>query len=229
MSPTSAAAPVISTILLGEIDRFRESVEGLLQGTPNLVHLTYWHVRLLVLRLTSSTSPHELLTPAMRMAKILNSVYMVITPLSHHFVALSALTLVELSDFEETRRAAESGMDEIIQALTSRKVLTSKEDGLGWDSAVRELVMKRKMQISASGDRGSATGVAAVGLQHLADAAISGNRRPGTPTSAGAASITSPLVAKQQSDAPVGSCFDPTALSRYGYLAALAQDNYGVR
>lgn len=228
MSPNSAAGPVISTILLGEIDRFRESVESLLLGTPNLVHLTYWHVRLLVLRLTSSTSPHELLTSAMRMVNIINSVYMPATPLNHHFVALSALTLVELSDSDETRRAAESGVDEIEHALTSRKALASREDVLGWDSAVRELIAKRKTQINASGDKDSGTGAAAIGLQHLADAAIAGNRRPETPTSAGAANNTSPSVAQQQSDVSIGSCFDPTGLTRYGYLAALAVD-YGAR
>jgi len=140
MSAGNSAAPIISTTILGEIDRFRESVESMLLGNPNLVHLCYWHVRLLVLRLTSSTTPHDLVEPAARMANILNSAHTMITPLNHHFAALAAMTLCELHEFEETRARAGDGIKDMMEALGSNRGLMSKENGTGWDSAISQLL-----------------------------------------------------------------------------------------
>jgi len=140
MSAGNSAAPIISTTILGEIDRFRESVESMLLGNPNLVHLCYWHVRLLVLRLTSSTTPHDLVEPAARMANILNSAHTMITPLNHHFAALAAMTLCELHEFEETRSRADDGIKDMVEALGSNRGLMSKENGTGWDSAISQLL-----------------------------------------------------------------------------------------
>jgi len=227
MDKKSAVAPILSLTITGEIDRFRESIEGLLLAAPNLVHLAYWHVRLMILRLTAASTPHELLNPATRMASILNSAHTTITPLNHHFAALAALTLMELCAFDETRSAAEKGIEDIIQALNTRRGLMSREDSTGWDSGIRELVMRRNGVAD-----GLTNGIAPIaGLQHLAD--VASNRRAGTPTTGGAddsafaQTHTSPeAAAKQQSEGSVaGGSFDPTALTRYGYLAALVQDN----
>lgn len=231
MSTKSVAAPIISLTILGEIDRFRESVEWLLLSAPNLVHLAYWHVRLLILRLTASSTPHELLAPATRMASILNSAHTTITPLNHHFAALSALTLVQLCEFDETRSTAERGIEDIVQALGTRRGLMSREDSTGWDSAIRDLVMRRTGQVdSLTGERLMGSLSAIAGLQHLAD--VASNRRAETPTNAGvdtsafAQLPTSPeSAAKQQLEASLApGTFDPTLLTRYGYLAALVQD-----
>ncbi|KAB8345906.1 hypothetical protein FH972_022961 [Carpinus fangiana] len=176
MSRSNVAAPIITLTILGEIDRFRESVESQLMGPPNLVHLSYWHVRLLVLRLTSNTAPHELLAPATKMASILNSMHTTITPLNHHFAALAAMTLVELSEFDETRTAAETAIRDIVEALGARRGLMSREDSTGWDSAIRELVVRK---------RGARTGDDAPpgsGLLHLADAATGGDRKAWDPS-----------------------------------------------
>lgn len=206
MSSTSRAAPIITLAVLGEIDRFRESVESQLMGPPNLVHLSYWHVRLLVLRLTSSTAPHELLAPATKMASILNSMHTTITPLNHHFAALAAMTLVELCEFEETRASAEKAIRDIVEALGMRRGLMSREDSAGWDSAIRELVT-RKRSSRTGGDDAARPGS---GLQHLADAAVSSG--PGGGESASAKDKES----KKE--------WDPSTTTRTGYLAALVSD-----
>lgn len=213
MSPSSAAGPIITTTVLGEVDRFRESVESVLLGAPNLVHLCYWHVRLLTLRLTSSTPPHELLIPAMRMANILNSSYTTITPLNHHFAALAALTLCELADLEETRQGATKGIEYIVEALGSKRGFSLREDSAGWDSAIRELVTRRRAQGTAAAATDRRIGETTAGLQHLADAAIGGDR--------GVSGILAAV------DPPEGSAaaFDPTVMTRYGYLAALVQEH----
>lgn len=207
MSRESAAAPIITTTILGELDRFRESVESVLLGAPNLVHLTYWHVRLMVLRLNSSTTTQELLAPATRMATILNSSYTMITPLNHHFAALAAMTLVELADFEETREGAKKGIADMIEAIGTKRGLQSRENSTGWDGAIRELVVKRQGRIEGrvfhSRDDDSES---RENLRHLADAAVgeSSNTMDGFSATAS---------------------FDPTLMTRSGYLAALVQGN----
>lgn len=123
----------------------------MLLGNPNLVHLCYWHVRLLVLRLTSSTTPHDLVDPAARMANILNSAHTAITPLNHHFAALAAMTLCELVEFEETRSKAEDGLNDMVEALGSHRGLMSKENGTGWDSAISQLVKGKFRQGTGAG------------------------------------------------------------------------------
>lgn len=230
---TDPAGPIISLTLMGEVDRFRESVDHLLHQAPNLIHLSYWYAKLLILRLTSSTTPHQLLGPATRMASILNSVHTTITPLNHHFAALSAHTLMQLCNVEETRVAAEKGVEDIVQALNARRGLMSREDSTGWDSAIRDLVNRKGPPVgSLLGERGGA-GIAP--LQHLAD--VASHRRAETPTGAGAEGeglgqvpISPDSAAKQQSEgSTTGIPFDPSTLTRYGYLAALVQETHGTR
>ena len=211
MSRESAAAPIITTTILGELDRFRESVESVLLGAPNLVHLTYWHVRLMVLRLSSSTTVQELLVPATRMATILNSSYTMITPLNHHFAALAAMTLVELFDFDETRDGARRGISDMVEAIDTKRGLQSREDSNGWDGAIRELVVKRQAVADSRFRHNSNEGMAAGNLRHLADAAVGGEGRAQGENMGEGQSFT--------------SSFDPTAMTRSGYLAALVQGN----
>lgn len=218
MSPTSAASPIISTTIIGEISRFRESVESLLLGAPNLVHLCYWHVRLLIHRLTATSQHydlHELLTPASRIAQILNQRVTGITPLNHHFAALSALTLIELSEFEECRDAAREGLAEIEAAIGGRKGLMAREDSQGWDSAIR-IAVERGLQRVQDLDKDAQVdgGAASAGLQNLADAAVSGQEKHGD-TARGQNAALEERAAKE---------FDPTALTRFGYLAALVRE-----
>ena len=204
MSRESAAAPIIITLVLGELDRFRESVESVLLGAPNLVHLSYWHVRLMVLRLTPSTTAAELLVPAQRMASILNSSYTPLTPLNHHFAALASLTLVELADFEDTREGAKKGIDDIIEAHSRRRGFEGRENSTGWDGAIRELLVKSKTRIESRppGETGGWT------LPQLANAGVDGSGGQGT-----------------SGGRPNVSAFDPTRITRFGYLPALVQEN----
>ena len=210
MSRESAAAPIITTTILGELDRFRESVESVLLGAPNLVHLSYWHVRLMVLRLTSSTTLQELLPPASRMASILNSSSTMITPLNHHFAALASMTLVELADFEETREGARRGIADMVEAIGSKRGFQSRDNSTGWDGAIRELVVKRQTQIehrSYLEDVGSS-------LRHLANAAV---REDGTE-----AGYMTPALRETRE----ATSFNPTTMTRTGYLRSLVQESY---
>jgi len=245
LSPPSPSNPPISTTIFSEIESFRESVEALLLAAPNLVHLCYWHVRLLVLRLTPATTPEELLIPATRMASILNSSHTMITPLNHHFAALSAMTLCELYDLEETRGRAEAGIRDLVEALGSHRGLMSKENSTGWDGAITELVTGKFKQVGGavsglassgqqngehSGEYLTGSGAGLVGLQHLADAATAGKRSVATAPQNGSDERGYGRVAAQHGmpgrlAGSTTAAYNPEAVVRFGYLAALVNED----
>ena len=193
MAPSNPASSLLGLTLTGEIDRFRESVEGV-WGSLNLVHLSYHHCHLLIKRLNPTTEPVELIEHAVKVATVLNSRLTPVTPLNHHFGALAAMTLCELCDVPRTRAEALRGLEQMVECLGQGRGLAGKLESEGWDGAVRELVVRKKERMLAHSG--------AEGLQGLADAAV-GNGAPG----AGGPSEK----------------FDPTMLTRYGYLTALGQ------
>lgn len=226
LSPETAAGSIIGRTVLGELDRFRESVDSLLQGMPNLIHLSYWHVRLTALSLTTFNNPHDLLLPATRIASISNQSHDIVTPLNHHFAALSALMLVKLRNIQEMRAEAERGIDNLLEALEKQRWLVLPRHKPGWGSAIRDLLARNRS--SQSVGRPGSDSAAAVspqsgpaeiaGLQHLADAAIRGNGRGGQPAEVAAGH--GPTAALNASVA----AFNPSTITRYGYLGALARE-----
>lgn len=228
MASGAPVATIINITILGEVDRFRESIETQFLQAPNLIHAAYWHVRLLVMRLTSSTAPHELLLPASRIATMCHSIQVMTTPLYHHFMASAALTLLELCEFDETRNAAERGIDDIIQALNAKDVSTSREDSEGWELTIRELVGRKRIRASTPEP---VRAIKQLALQQLADAAIGDKRRSTDTPSALTAENTSGessipnLLAKKSPDSIGSVPLDPTSLARFGYLTALMQEN----
>ncbi|KAF1823587.1 uncharacterized protein K489DRAFT_379583 [Dissoconium aciculare CBS 342.82] len=184
MAPSNPASSLLGLTLAGEIDRFRESVESV-WGSLNLVHLSYHHCHLLIKRLNPTTEPSELVGHAVKVATVLNSRLTPVTPLNHHFGALAAMTLCELCDVAETRAEAMRGLDQMIECLGEGRGLAGRLESEGWDGAVRELVKSKKERMMQHSG----------GLQHLADAAVGGQR----------------------------ANFEPTMLTRYGYLTSLGQ------
>jgi hypothetical protein len=162
-------------------------------GTLNLVHLSYHHCHLLIKRLSPTTEPVELIEHAVKVATVLNSRLTPVTPLNHHFGALAAMTLCELCDVPTTRAEALRGLEQMVECLGEGRGLAGKQESEGWDGAIRELVVKKKERMLAQGDADG-------GLQGLADAAVG------------------EALASNGSEG-----FDPTMLTRYGYLTALGQ------
>ncbi|KAI9818788.1 MAG: Glucose-responsive transcription factor [Pycnora praestabilis] len=219
MAPGSSSGPLIGKLLNGEIERFRESIDSVI-GSLNLVYLSYFHVKLLMTRHTPTSEPHDLLGPAQRMASILNSAATPITPLNHHFAALAALTLVELADISETKEGAWKGLANLREAFDNRRGFATQEDSVGWDSAVRDLIVKKQHQ-AQSGGSGPLLGNHG-GLQHLADLAV-GERGSGTTSNTN--TIGGPGPPPPTNMEKQAAVFDPTRLTRYGYLTVLVQDN----
>ncbi|QIX01424.1 hypothetical protein AMS68_006941 [Peltaster fructicola] len=154
MAPSNPASSLLTLTLAGEIDRFRESVEGV-WGSLNLVHLSYHHVHLLIKRLNPLTEPDELIGHAVKVAAVLNSRQTPLTPLNHHFAALSAMTLCELCDVRKTRAQAIKGLVDLRTCLGGGLGLAGFEGSEGWDGAVRELVVDKLDRIDSEGERPS--------------------------------------------------------------------------
>lgn len=196
MAPSNPASSLLGLTLAGEIDRFRESVESV-WGSLNLVHLSYHHCHLLIKRLNPTTEPTEMVGHAVKVATVLNSRMTPVTPLNHHFGALSAMTLCELCDVTKTRAEALRGLEQMVECLGEGRGLAGRQESEGWDGAIRELVVQKKARLQR------ATGTGHDPLQSLADAAVNDSGKDG----AGA----------------MDGSYDPTSLTRYGYLTALGQ------
>lgn len=216
MAPSNPASSLLGLTLAGEIDRFRESVESV-WGSLNLVHLSYHHCHLLIKRLNPTTEPTELIGHAVKVATVLNQRQTPITPLNHHFAALAAMTLCELVDIDKTRAEAIRGLEHISEALGFGRGLAGHEKSTGWDSAIRDLIVQKrnKLQLILGGIEQLPPG-----LQHLAHASA-GEGGNGTLTPSSAQGNVAATSVAGENGRPGN--FDPTMLTRYGYLTALGQ------
>lgn len=195
--------PFISKLLRGELERFRESVDGI-WGSLNLLHVAYYHVKLLVLRHNPTSEPHQLLGPASRVVTMLASPNTPITPLNHHFAALALVTLADLAEVQETREDSWKGIQQLADALEQQRGIATTEDSLGWDRAIKDLITRRKMdRIGGPGGGPPDIPPGHGSLQHLAELAV-GERSPRDTTG---------LVRNRQ--------LDTETLQRYGYLGSI--------
>lgn len=144
-------------------------------GSLSLLHVAYYHVKLLTLRHNSSSEPRQLLEPALRMATMLDHSSMPITPLNHHFAALALITLVDLAEIDETRDEAWRGIQQLDEALKKRRGLATREDSVGWDRAIKDLIHTRVESRYTNLGPGTPCGTGS--LQHLAELAI-GDQSP---------------------------------------------------
>ena len=214
MEPSNPASSLLGLTLAGEIDRFRESVESV-WGSLNLVHLSYHHCHLLIKRLNPASEPTDLVSHAVKVATVLNSRMTPVTPLNHHFGALAAMTLCELCDVARTREQALRGLDQLIEALGEGRGLAGKSESEGWDGAIRELALLKRDRMRQTGGKhtdgdtfssphcltsGICADMFAGGLDALADAAQGEEKE-----------------------------YDPTMLTRYGYLTALGQGRFRTK
>lgn len=242
MAPTSPSGPLISKLIAGEMERFRESVDAIL-GSLHVVHLAYWHIRLLLKRHTPGAEPIDLLGPAEIIARILNSSNAPFTPLTHHFAALAALTLCEVADVPDVRDVARQGIKELQDALDQRRAPRAEDNATavgpvanatGWVATIRDLLTNKNPQpqqaqqqpsssSTTTGGNGTTSSVPNQGsLQHLADLAVGGLGGENAAPSVSAQLAATGTGTGTVDNAPDAASprLDFTALTRVGYLAA---------
>lgn len=111
---------------------------------------------------------------------------------------------MELSEIPETRDEAWKGIQQLADTLEDRKGVATKEDNLGWDFTLKDLINKRKQERFGNSNPGMSDIPPGHGsLQHLAELAV-GERSPtGTPTN------------------PLNTQLDTERLQKHGYLGSI--------
>lgn len=219
---------------------------------PNVepvLHLSYWHCRLLAFLFMPSALITDVTWAVRESVRLLTSHPQMISPLNHHFTALTTLCLIEMTKAEKSREEATQLLSNLLDANIAPSA---------WDESIRAKI-RDALRSSASG---SAEATASQSLQHLADLATattteiqgggsgggnmtngghgsngSSSENNGTPglnsegatTSAGAAGAA-PMDNRVEDEPKFRTSdnyedlgFDPRPLLHAGYLNAIAQ------
>lgn len=145
----------MATVLGDYIENYREDLPAHIDAAAYpLVHLAYWHCRLLVTLLTPRATAAETLWPTRELANLLSASAQLRSPLVHHFVSLVLLSLSRLVRADGSREQATQLITEI----------AGRPPGGHWDS-----VQERLAELLRPASSVEAT--ASQGLQHLADLA----------------------------------------------------------
>lgn len=178
LSPADTFPPshllLISGILNGEFERFRESTFDIIKTTPSL-GLAYWHVKLLFNRQNRSyiSETNDVVGFALKIIQQLRRADNPPSPMIHHFAALAALTLTEYLNAKETQDDAFVGLHSLKEALDNGRVFRDSDQiqgSKGWRTAISDFIVK-KLQ-SAFQLQSEDAIVDHGGLQHLADLAV---------------------------------------------------------
>lgn len=212
--------PFYGTLLKGELDRCSESFPVSVSSPSNvpLVHILYWHLRILVNLKIQDYDPYDLLAPAMRTVAELTHNTGLISPLTSHCTMLVALALLELTEYDSTREDAEKGLNALLETAIAPST---------WDAAIRDLIARRKKWDSTvvapvaitklSTAESEQAAVAAQGLQHLADLATSRDIPTGDERKDEEKTSSGPTAARFKRHQPLRE------LIRDGYLSAFGE------
>ncbi|KAH8776429.1 hypothetical protein F5883DRAFT_410642 [Diaporthe sp. PMI_573] len=183
-----------------------------------ILHLAYWHCRLLAFLFTPSSLLTDVLWAVKESVGLLTTHSQMISPLNHHFTSLVALCLLELANL----KASEGEAKELLHQLLEANIAPSS-----WDGPIR--IKIRESMHPLPSDSTEAT--ASQSLQHLADLAAA-EAPPAGASNGGNA----PLAVMQQdhgeiegmpkfrtSDTYEDLGFDPRQMLCSGYLNAIGQ------
>jgi hypothetical protein len=199
--------------MYGQLNRIRDVEHLHLDGNGdnlNVMHiealspLMFWSITLLLKRHLFTYTPSEILYPAEVIVDILLNQSLspnpLLSPFHLHFLALSVITLLEVSDIPELSNDAWESLEKALQIVSHREthIATAGEfenifTTPSWDTAIRSFI-ERKLAKSRSGQQATPQGqnlgvsatAATVGgpapplvgpteqrsLQHLADLAV---------------------------------------------------------
>jgi hypothetical protein len=172
-APITPSVPLLSTLVRGELERFREVLPPSLSTPSNapVFHLVFWILRLLLALRLPESQPQDLCDAAVQIVHTLTSNANLISPLTHLAAAFAAVVLIKCTYEEETRKEAETGLS----AFLDGRIPPS-----GWDASIKEMIIKNSNASQSSGAGGAAGAnpgtsqhavIASQGLQHLAELA----------------------------------------------------------
>lgn len=163
----------MAAILSDYIENFREDLPAHVDAAAYpMIHLAYWHCRLLVTLLTPGITSKETMWPTKEVTHLLSVSAEVKSPLINHFVSLATMALGELIKADVTR-------EETVDII---KDIAGKPSGGHWDG-----VRDKLMDIIRTASLEEPDAATSHGLQHLADLAtahegVKGEEAPSGPT-----------------------------------------------
>ncbi|KAF4453496.1 n-terminal binuclear zn cluster-containing dna-containing protein [Fusarium austroafricanum] len=144
----------MAQILADYIENYREDLPAHIEPASHpVVHLAYWHCKLIIVLLTPGATPAETIWPTKELINLLFANEYLRTPLVNHFVSLVSMSLAKLVKMDKSREEAMQLIKDIVEKPTTI-----------WDG-VREKLAELMRPTS------SVEAAASQGLQHLADLA----------------------------------------------------------
>lgn len=144
----------MAAILVDYIENYREDLPAHIEPASHpMVHLAYWHCKLLVTLLRPGATPAETMWPTKELVSLLFANGHLRSPLVNHFASLVSMSLTKLCKIDSSR-------EEATQLI---KDIAEKPPGI-WDG-VRDKLSEQTRPTS------SVEATASQGLQHLADLA----------------------------------------------------------
>lgn len=183
-----------------------------------VLHLAYWHCRLLAFLFTPSSLLSDVLWAVKESVGLLTTHSQMISPLNHHFTSLVALCLIELANL----KASEGEAKELLNQLLEANIAPSS-----WDGPIRNKI--RDTMRPLPNDSTEAT--ASQSLQHLADLAAA-EAPPASVSNGAPAPVASmepdhggveDVLKFRTSDTYEDLGFDPRQMLCGGYLNAIGQ------
>ncbi len=172
-------------VLNGELERFREEVEPLFAQLP-LVHVSFLHVKHLLKRaLAHHLYEIDGLVPGVALEIVDNLVgdQLPMSPLTHHFASLAAITLVET--VQESVKAPVPAMEVnevVLRGLHDLRLWLEKDSNpmscaaesgkVGWNTVIARFIATNLSKGNQAQPASNGTPLDRGGLQHLAEAAV---------------------------------------------------------
>ncbi|KAM0272533.1 hypothetical protein ACHAQH_008693 [Verticillium albo-atrum] len=155
LGSTTFADEVLGGVLNDYVENFREDLPTHIEPAVfPVVHLAYWHSRLLAYMFHPASKATDLLWPCKELVSLVAVTPHVASPMSHHFTALPAMALMELTKLEDTKEEAFRLLKDLRSLLTSPAA---------WDTIVSDKIADHLQSMAES------QGL----LQQLADIAAS--------------------------------------------------------
>jgi hypothetical protein len=151
----------------------------------------------------------ELMHVSKRLVQFLSETTMV-NPLTHHFAGFAAHTLFQLAEFIDTRDEALKHIENLEQVLTN---LVPHSDSQSFEAAIRDTVVRKRAVLLQNGDTSPT-----MGLEHLANAAVSTTSNDPGPASDGGVAAAAEAAAKAAQLHMGAQVAKGQLLSRDGYL-----------
>lgn len=153
----SNEGPIVSSWVNLAIENVRLNLPPhITPGSHTVVHLAYWHCRLLAYLLMPSALSSDVFWAAKELVNLLMEHPRLHTPWNHHFSALAAATLLEAAKGSKGRDEA----TKILKELHDVHFAPS-----AWDTAIKSKIAEKILR------PGTSSGIDSYNLQHLADLA----------------------------------------------------------